>query len=170
MDYFATPLTDEHSRAGFSCGKPALDAYIRERAAREMARDLTRCYVYCEPVPEIVGFYTLSTYTFSRTVLSNTQQRKIPETYDVPAALLGRLAVSDQHAGRGIGKSLLLDALRRSLDLAGIVGVFAVAVEAKDAGAVAFYEHFGFIPFNDDREKLFLPTKTIRKMFEGCAV
>lgn len=114
------------------------------------------------------GYYTLSAHTFSRGVLSGTKQRGIPPTYAVPAALLGRLAVCRERKGVGLGGQLLVDALRRTVDLAEIVGVYALAVEAKYASAVAFYKHYEFIPFRDDPEKLFLPIRTIRAAVTDC--
>lgn len=93
MIYYAEPLSDKHDRAGFSCGKSALDSYLADRALVEAARRITNCYVRCaEDTNRIIAFYTLSAHTFSREVLSNTQKKRIPPTYSVPAVLIGRSA------------------------------------------------------------------------------
>ncbi len=169
MIYFAEPLSDKHDRAGFSCGKSALDSYLSDRALSEVSRRITNCYVRCgEGTDRVIAFYTLSAYTFSREVLSNTQKKRIPPTYSVPAVLIGRLAVDLSCKGSGIGGQMLLDALARTFETSKLSGVYCAAVEAKDAPAVSFYQRYGFIPFRDDSEKLFLPMKTIQTMFENC--
>jgi hypothetical protein len=41
----------------------------------------------------------------------------------------------------------------------------AVVVDAKDALAADFYQHFGFIPLNLSTSRLFLPMATIASLF-----
>ena len=117
-----------------------------------------------EPSKQVVGFYTLSSYSFNRDFLERPQQKKIPPQYVVPAILLGRLAVSSAYKNRKIGAQLLIDALRRSLELSNSLGAYAVAVDAKDEEAASFYKHYKFLSFEDDRLRLYLPMKTIRDL------
>ena len=63
--------------------------------------------------------------------------------------------------GRGIGAGLLLNAIERTLQVADIVGVRALAVHAKDETAAAFYRHFGFVPSPTDSRHLFMLIKDI---------
>ena len=56
----------------------------------------------------------------------------------------------------------LLDALGRTLQVADLVGVRALAVHAKDEQAVAFYQHFGFTPSPVDPRHLFMIIKDIQ--------
>jgi GNAT superfamily N-acetyltransferase len=71
------------------------------------------------------------------------------------------LAVDQKARGQGLGKALLRDALRRSLDLSEQLGLFAVEVLAIDAGARDFYTKYGFVPLADNDLHLFLPIRTI---------
>jgi len=41
------------------------------------------------------------------------------------------------------------------------MGVFALAVDAKDEASAAFYPHFGFVAFASKPLQLFLPLATI---------
>jgi predicted N-acetyltransferase YhbS len=76
--------------------------------------------------------------------------------------LLARLAV-DLHAhGKGLGKTLLVDALLRSLAAADAVGVRAILVGALDEDAAAFYKNFGFTPSPVDPSRLMLLMKDLR--------
>jgi hypothetical protein len=58
-----------------------------------------------------------------------------------------------------------VDALKRSYEQADVIGSAAVVVEAVDEAVVAFYKHFDFLPFPGSPNRLFLPMKTIGKLF-----
>ena len=59
---------------------------------------------------------------------------------------------------------LLIDALSRSYEISKSVGSFAVVVDPLDEDAEKFYFKYGFILLPDSR-KMFLPMKTIGKLF-----
>ena len=58
--------------------------------------------------------------------------------------------------GRGLGTSLLKDALLRTIQAAEIAGLRAMLVHAKDDAAKRFYEKYGFEPSPIDAYHLFL--------------
>jgi len=55
----------------------------------------------------------------------------------------------------------LVDALKKLLIASEVVAFPIVVVDAKE-GAVKFYEHFGFTPFQDTPNKLFITIATVR--------
>ena len=73
----------------------------------------------------------------------------------VPCLLLGQLATDRAYAGRGLGTSLLADALRRSVAAAELIGGRALLVNAIDEDAAAFWRRRGFLPSPADPLKLF---------------
>ena len=73
----------------------------------------------------------------------------------IPVILLGQLAVDTNYQGRGLGSDLLIDAAKRVLTAADLVGARAIVVQALDEEVKEFYEQFGFLPFSD-REPLML--------------
>jgi predicted GNAT family N-acyltransferase len=83
----------------------------------------------------------------------------------VPATLIGRLAVSTVFRGQGLGEILLMDALHRSLSLSAQIASAAVIVDAKDDHARRFYLKYGFLELPDVPGRLFLPMKTIERLF-----
>ena len=91
--------------------------------------------------------------------------KKLPQ-YPLPAVLLGRLAVDTQFQGQGLGKLLLVDALKRALAASQSIAVHAMVVDAKDAQAKSFYEKFGFIASSDLPLRLFLPLKSVQQFAE----
>lgn len=62
-----------------------------------------------------------------------------------------------------MGEGLLLDALRRLLEIASGLGVHAVQVDAIDDSAASFSRKYGFDPLLDSTQRLFLPIATIEK-------
>lgn len=74
---------------------------------------------------------------------------------------LGRLAVSLAVQGHGLGGELLVAAGERAIAVAREVGGVALAIDATDERAAAWYQHFGALPLVDDPLKLVLPLATI---------
>ena len=58
-----------------------------------------------------------------------------------------------------------MNALERSLSQCGQIASLAIVVDAKTDDARRFYQKYDFIPFPDFPRKLFLPMKTIKKLF-----
>ena len=80
----------------------------------------------------------------------------------IPVSVIGRLAVSRDHAGKGLGADLLSDALRRIAVASKTLGIGAVLVHAKDDAAKRFYLHCAeFIEYPADSRTLFLPIETV---------
>lgn len=153
-----------HDRTAFSCGAPELDRYIREHASQDIKRDVARIFVALEAgTATVCGYYSLSASSFQRDDLPTTQARRLPR-YPVPAVLLGRLAVDGRMRGKGLGIHLLMDAMHRALLATQVIAVHAMIVDARDDVAAAFYRKYGFIPFPDDAQRLFLPMSTLRQL------
>jgi len=93
--------------------------------------------------------------------------RRLPKYPEVPATLIGRLAISEKFRGQRLGEFLLLDALHRALEQSRQVASAAVIVDAKDESARRFYEHFDFLSLPGTPNHLFLPMRTIERLFSG---
>ena len=146
------PLASHHDITRFSSGVPTLDAWLKGKARLNEARGGARTYVACAG-DRVAGFYSLAASSVERRRLSSRVGRNMPDP--VPVILLGQLAVDEDCRGRRLGTDLLVDAVRRASSAAGVVGARAVAVQAIDERARAFYEKFGFRPFSE-REPLML--------------
>lgn len=160
------PLARRHDRAGFSCGKPPLDLYLRNQAGQDARRRVAAPFVAVEgESPVVLGYYTLSAFGIDLGDLPEETARRLPRYPVVPATLLGRLAVDRSVRGRGLGEFLLIDALRRALEQSATIAAAAVVVDAIDEEAGRFYAHFDFIPFPERRDRLFLPMKSVERLF-----
>ena len=73
----------------------------------------------------------------------------------VPVILLGQLAVDEACQSRRLGSDHMVDAARRSLAAASVVGARTIVVQAVEERARALYGRYGFRPYSD-REPLML--------------
>jgi GNAT superfamily N-acetyltransferase len=167
MRYLTEPLNSRHNKNGFLCGKDLLDNYIRFQANQDVKRKLSACFVLSDnETNNISGYYTLSSSSISNDLIPDSFSKISPKSYSsIPTILLGRLAIAQNNQGKGIGKLLLIDALKRSFDISGSIGAFAVIVDPIDNEAERFYSKYGFIKLPDSG-KMFLPMKTINQLFE----
>ena len=151
-------LTEKHDRASFDCGEPSLNEYLQRFARQNAALFLGRTYVLVVPGQiRIEGYYTVSSGSVAR---EDMPEKRLPR-YPVSVVLIGRLAVDRQAQGQGFGEFLLLDALKRSAQLAQHLGIYAVVVDALNEPARNFYRKYGFTETAGDPMRLYLPLKKI---------
>jgi predicted N-acetyltransferase YhbS len=156
------PLNNKHIRSTFSCGRESLDHYIEKQVRQDIRKKLTTCFVLPDDQNRVAGYYTLSNAGISLELVPDAIRNKMPKAYSqLPVTLLGRLAVDQQYRNQGLGKILLIDALKRSLKISmDSIGSMAVVVHPLDDQAISFYLRFGFIMLPDSN-KMFLPMSTI---------
>lgn len=160
-------LQKEHERQNFICGSPALDRYLKNQARQDGDKRVAAVFALVKPpASKVLGYYTLSASTIHADEVPPEFARKVPRYPQLPVTLLGRLAIDQGLKGQGMGQFLLMDALHRTLQAAAGIAAMAVVVDAKDALAADFYQHFGFIPLNLSISRLFLPMKTIATLFD----
>jgi GNAT superfamily N-acetyltransferase len=158
-------LDKKHNREDFNCGKELLTNYLKTQAGQDIKRNLSACFVLSENETSILGYYTLSNNSIPLSHFSEHVQKKLPKSYNsIPTILLGRLAIDKKYQGQGIGKILLIDALKRCYEIAHEIGSFAVVVDPIDKEAERFYEKYDFIKLPDS-EKMFIATKTLKELF-----
>jgi GNAT superfamily N-acetyltransferase len=133
-----------HDASSFDCGKDPLNTWIRNLAGQSARRGLARTFVTCDEAGRVRGYYALTATSISIETTTEAVRKRLPPHFPVPAILLARLAVDDAEQGRGLGRSLLADALERITLAAEQVGVRAILVDAIDDDAAAFYRHYGF--------------------------
>jgi GNAT superfamily N-acetyltransferase len=160
-------LDRTHERAGFCCGKALLDQFLHSLVSQYEKRKLGRTYVAVRPgARRVLGYYTLASGAVAFQNLPAKAAKKLPK-HPIPVALLARLAVDQTVRGQGLGRALLMDALKRCLDLSGQVGIHAVEVDAIDQEAKTFCEEFGFVSLQDNQQHLYLPVATIEDAFRS---
>lgn len=136
--------------------KAELDDWFRRRAGQDERRNIARVFVAVDSKLGVIGFYSLSSFKLDFDDLPEEVARKLPRYGGVPAAPIGRLARDNRVRGQGVGELLVADAVRRILNAARSLPVFAIMVDAKDERAAKFYKGLGFRRFPLHPNKLFL--------------
>jgi GNAT superfamily N-acetyltransferase len=147
------PIEARHEVGAFSCGKPALDNWLKTRAFANQRNGFAAVMVVHEK-NRVGGFYALAPTAILPASMPRSLRTGQPPN-PVPCLLLGQLATDLKWAGRGVGTALLADALRRSVRAADLVGGRALVVKAIDVEAAEFWRRRGFQPSRDDEMILF---------------
>jgi GNAT superfamily N-acetyltransferase len=156
------PLTAEHDLSAFDCGEPALNDWLRDRALKNESR-FSRTYVACDGT-RVAAYFSIAAGAVERAAAPGKLRRNAPDA--IPVSVIGRLAVSRDYAGGGLGADLLSDALRRVAVASQSIGIGAVLVHAKDETAKRFYLRCAeFIEYPADSRILFLPIETVVAAF-----
>lgn len=146
----------------FDCGEIALNDYLSMRALTEMSQRLSVVIVALDRHGFIAGFYSISPDQIAKDFLSKQDGRGVP--YDmVPGVRIGRLAVSKNYQGKGVGAMLLRHALQKCLRMSEEFGGRVVVVDAKNEKAAAFYSHYGFKPIKENPSILVLKISILAK-------
>ncbi len=160
------PLGKHHDRAEFSCEEVQLSDYLKKRASQDVQRFAAAVFVAADPdSTQVLGYYSLSALSVALEAIPEEQAKLFARYPAVPATLLGRLARDISQKNKGLGEFLLMDALERAYWQSDAIASSAVIVDAKSERAEAFYRDYGFLPFPDTPRRLFLPMKTIAKLF-----
>ena len=160
MQFKVVQLNATHDKTTFNSDSEPLNRYFKEQASQDIKRRVSACFVAITQDNEIVGYYTLASASVLLSELPELLLKKLPRYPTVPAVRMGRLAVSTQQKGQGIGAALLADALLRSAS--NEIAAYALIVDAKDAKATAFYQHHVFMALGVEPMKLFLPLANIK--------
>jgi len=167
--------SSKHIREDFYCGKDSLDSYIRRQASQDAKKNIARIYVLIDeleeelenhPKTKVLGYYTLSNDTIELEELDKDSAKNLPGYPQLPATLIGRLAVDRNETGKKLGRMLLVDALKKSLAASKDIASVAVVVESIDEQAAEFYLKHGFKRFNLQSTKLYFLTKSIENMIK----
>ena len=138
-----TPLTAKHDTEDLCSGEETLDNWLRERALDNMAASASKTYIICPSGSnKVVGYYAICMGQIFNQEVAGSMRRNMPR--QIPAVILGRLAIDKKWQGNGLGKLLLQDAVQRSVRAAKEISARLLIVHAISAEAEAFYSHYGF--------------------------
>lgn len=136
------PLRGKHDCGEFRSGDDALDVWLHRYARHAEAAGSARTFVTtCDGY--VIGYYALTVGQVEALEATKRLVKGQPQGRPVPVVILARLAVDERHQKKGVGRSLLQDALLRCAAVAESVGVRAVIAHASEE-ANDFYDRFGF--------------------------
>jgi GNAT superfamily N-acetyltransferase len=158
-------LRREHVLEAFDCGQPDLNRWLLKHALQNQGANAAQTYIGLVN-GVITGYYSLAVGQVEFADAPERLQKGLAK-HPVPIMLLARLAVHQDWQKKGIGRSLLRDAVLRTLQAADIASIRALAVHAKDDAAKRYYEQFDFIPSPTDPLHLFVLLKELRRIADS---
>lgn len=155
------PLEREHDRGSFACEEPELDRWLTDHALGAQASGSARVFVSTDG-SRVVGYYALASAQLEPGEATERTLKGQPQQRPIPAVLLARLAVDQGHQGKGLGRSLLQDAMLRTNAATEELGIRLMLVHAKHEEAGRWYGGFGFEESPTDPLHLMLLMKDLR--------
>jgi ribosomal protein S18 acetylase RimI-like enzyme len=160
------PLSKAHDRTSFDCGSEPLNVFLKQIARQHAERGISRTFVLVDDqagVPRpILGFFSLSMSQVDPNSFFPEDAKKLPRV--VFAVRLGRLAVAKGRQRQGLGRSLMVGALKKFQEIFERAGGIGLFVDAKDQDAKIYYEQFGFVSIPGKELELFLPVKSVQEI------
>ena len=159
-----------HDRSGFDSGVVRVDHFLKRTARRHHSQDLTRIWVACRPGElSVLGYYAINSHALEADALPARLAEGAPRHGSVPGAYLSMIGVDRSHQGRGLGRALVADALRRIEAASRSIGIKAIVLDVIDDGGEAayargkgFYERLGLVSFPSRPSRMFIALSTVR--------
>ena len=148
----------------FDCGTEVLNEFLSQYSFKNDILGIGKTFVAFNKNEDVIGYFTLAAAQVLFEDIPDNYRAKLPR-YPIPALRIARLAVGKNLQGKGIGKWLLTQAFIKIIHVAEITGLYFIIVDAKETSK-SFYEHYGFIKFNDKEFSYFLTVDTVRKAME----
>ena len=160
-EYRIEKLSPAHDLSLFNCGNEALNTWLKRFAWTNVRNDSARVYVLHRHDGVARGYYALTAGSIHREDAPQRISHGLAG-HPIGVAVIGRLAVDSSHQGKGLGTTLLQDALMRIEQAGDMIAIRAVLVHAINETAREFYLRFGFSPSLADELRLMLLMKDLR--------
>ncbi|WFE51484.1 GNAT family N-acetyltransferase [Micromonospora sp. WMMD1155] len=155
---------------GFDCGSRAQSVWLVEHALQAHRAGLSRVYVVRDdehPDRRVIGYYALAAGSVAPADASPRLQQGAGR-YHQPVVILTRLGVDRSAQRIGLGRALVVDALRRIAAAAEVIGVRAVLIHCETDAARDFYQRLAkFDASPTDPMHLLLLMKDLRRALGG---
>lgn len=172
------PLRADHRVEGFDCGSTAQSHWLTRHALQAHRSGLSRVYVVTPATKAgadrrdgsegangntVVGYYALAAGSVSPAQVPSRLTRGAGR-YHQPVVILTRLGVSVDVQGGGLGRALVVNALRRVAEAGEVIGVRALLIHCEGESARQFYLRLArFESSPSDPLHLHLPMKDLRR-------
>jgi ribosomal protein S18 acetylase RimI-like enzyme len=143
----------------FDCSNKMINDFVSKSLKKRVKKHLSQAYILLSK-DEIVGFYTLDTFSISRDIFEDRPSGMPPV---IPVIKLGMLGVSKKYQGVGIGKRLLRDAMLKVIQISNIAGCAGIYL-LSEKSAIEFYKNLGFTILKKEYPTpMFLSIETLLK-------
>lgn len=141
-----------HDRGAFSCAYRPVDKFLRSSLSDNVRDGLVAAYMATAGSgTAVLGFYTLGAMAVRADM--GPAKWQAARTTDIPAIYIKAVAVRKDQQGKGLGTALLIDAMRRCVDISRRMGAAAIVLDVmRDDNfdrRFRFYGKLGFRPLGD---------------------
>ena len=181
---------NRHERSGFRSGVARIDNFLKRTSRKHQAGDFARIWVACRPGgQQVLGYYAINAHALEVHDLPPALTKGAPRHGSVPGAYLSMVGVDVSVQGHGLGRALVVDALRRIEAASRTIGIKAVVLDVIDDGAIGikavvldviddggagalarrmrFYGKLGFVSFPSRPTRMFIAMATVRTALGG---
>lgn len=156
-----------HDRSAFSCGFGPIDNFLKSSLSDQIKAGMVTAWIATAgDDPAALCFYTLGAMAVRANLGPKKWQRAgIP---DIPIIYIRVVAVREASQGMGLGTALVIDALKRCLEIADQMGAAAIALDVLQDDHFdrrwKFYAELGFQPLGDPDNpyRVFIPMADVR--------
>ena len=156
-------LQPAHPRRTFQSGEVSVDDWLTTKAVQHQEKHLSVTRVIIDGAGLIAGYYTLATGQVDFNDLPAELSKRLPRRL-LPVAVLAWLGVSLDRQGRGLGRLLLVQALRDCYEAGRTFAFIAVILDCVNDAARSFYQQWDFQELPERPYRLFLSTKQLETM------
>lgn len=160
-------LGAHHDVSTFESGNEVLDGWLRRHALAAQRMDSARTFVATRS-GRVIGYFSLTMGSVLRAEAPAKLVRGMP-AYPIGVVLLARLAVDQSQQGKGIGATLLAEALRKAVAAGEVAAARLIVVDAVDDDAATFYQRHGFVPVPENPRRFYRRMKDIRASLDSSA-
>jgi len=153
-------LTRADVREGFDSGASKLDEWLARFSWQNQRANNSVTYVSVLD-GRVIGYYAIAVASMTSESAPVPVAKGAPR--QVPCLLLARLAVGRSVQGFGLGRGLLVDALRRTVGVADSVGIRALVHSRDDATREFYLAQAEFLESPSDPLHLLLPVKDVER-------
>jgi GNAT superfamily N-acetyltransferase len=165
-EFLIEKLSKAHDLSRFDCGNEALNVWLKRYAWTNVQNDSARVYVLHRRDGIVLGYHALTAGSVQREEAPRRISKGLA-AHPIGVAVIGRLAVDSSQQGKGLGVTLLQDALMRVEQAGEMIAIRAVLVQAINSTARDFYLRYGFSPSPVDELRLMLLMKDLRAFLHG---
>jgi GNAT superfamily N-acetyltransferase len=156
-----------HDRSAFSCGFAPIDNFLKSSLSDQIRNGMVMAWIMtAEDDPAVLGFYTLGAMAVRADLGPKSWKRaRVP---DIPVIYIRAVAIHEDTQGKGLGTALVIDAMKRCIDISEQMGAAAIVLDVLQDDHFErrwnFYAELGFQPLGDpdNPHRVFIPMSDVR--------
>ncbi len=124
-------LSKIHKRTEFDCGDTELNYYLHKIARQHITKGISKTFVLVDTdnPTKIIAYMSLVVCEIYANDIPHNWKKKYPQK--IPAAKLARLAVLENEQRKGYGELLVVNAMKKTLNVSNSIGIAGLFVDAK---------------------------------------